>query len=126
MRVWLAEREDDPELVEQTVRFLTENLALDDVRFSRVFADDKRDLAGWGARRIETTLRERGIAPELAREVASGPGESEVDRAVRVLAERGSQVDSDRERGRALGLLARKGYSAEDAYAAIRRLRNAA
>lgn len=122
MRAWLAAREDDPEEVERVIAFLTENLALDDVRFSRAFADDKRDLSGWGAERIERTLRERGIEAALAREVAAAGGESEVERAVRVLEELGASADTDRDRARALGLLARRGYSSEDAYAAIRRL----
>ena len=42
--------------------------------------------------------------------------------AVEVLRERGARADSDRERGRALGLLVRRGYAADDAYAAIRAL----
>ncbi len=126
MRSWLTEREDDPAEVERVVGFLTGNLALDDVRFSHAFASDKRELAGWGAERIETVLRRRGVAGALAREAACGGGETEVERAVRVLEERGSRLGTDRDRSRALGLLARRGYSAEDAYAAIRTLERAA
>lgn len=101
--------------------FLKQNLALDDRRFSHAFADDKRDLSGWGADRIESTLRRRGIHGDLAREAALDGEDDEIDRAVKVLAARGAQVETDRERARALGMLARRGYSAEDAYAAIRR-----
>ena len=50
-----------------------------------------------------------------------GPdAETEVERAVRVLNERGADLSDDRGRQRALGLLARRGYEAEEAYAAIR------
>lgn len=126
MREWLAARSEDPEEVERVVGFLVENLALDDHRFSRAFADDKRDLSGWGAERIERTLRERGVPGGLAREAASAGAETEVERALRVLEERGAGTGTDRERARALGLLARRGYSSDDAYAAIRRLNRAA
>lgn len=122
MRDWLARREEDPAEVDRIVSFLTRNLALDDRRFSHAFAEDKRNLSGWGASRIESTLRQRGIDPDLAREAAAVSSESEVDRAIRLLGERGVTAATDRERGRALGLLARRGYSVDDAYAAIRRV----
>jgi len=122
MRDWLAKREGDPGEVDRIMSFLIRNLALDDRRFSYMFAEDKRDLSGWGASRIESTLRQRGIDPELARAAATESSESEVDRAVRLLGERGVKAETDRERGRALGLLARRGYSVDDAYAAIRRV----
>jgi len=128
MRSWLADREVEPEEIDRVVGFLIENLAIDDARFARAFAADKRELSGWGSERIEETLRARGIPAALAREAIapvpdeSGETESEVDRAVRVLRERSTDLSEDRGRGRALGLLARRGYSADDAYAAIRRL----
>ncbi|MBN8868071.1 MAG: RecX family transcriptional regulator [Solirubrobacterales bacterium] len=121
MRDWLLAREVEPEEVERVVEFLTENLALDDRRFALEFTNDKRDLAGWGRDRIRATLLRRGIDRRLVEEAINAPGaESEVDRAVRLLIERGAQLDDDRGRNRALGLLARRGYDADEAYAAIR------
>lgn len=125
MRIWLSEREQDGDEVERVIDILTDSLALDDVRFSRAFADDKRELAGWGSKRIESVLRSRGVDANLARQAASAGEESEVDRAVRVLEGRSLDLVSDRGRGRALGVLARRGYSPEDAHAAIRILRKA-
>jgi len=122
MRAWLLERAESPEQVEPVIAFLTENLALDDVRFSYAFASDKRDLAGWGGERIERTLRDRGVEPDLARQAASAEAELEIERAVKLLRERGAATDTDLERSRALGLLARRGYSSDNAYAAVRRL----
>lgn len=124
MRRWLADREVEPDEIERVVGFLIENLAIDDARFATAFTNDKRELAGWGNDRIEQTLRERGVRSDLIRAaIATGDDESEVDRAARVLTERGADLSDDRGRQRALGMLARRGYGLEDAYAAIRRLR---
>ena len=126
MRQWLADREVEPEEIERVVGFLTENLALDDRAFATAFANDKRDLAGWGRDRIREVLLRRGVARDLVEEALVGDGESEVERAVRVLDEKGADLGDDRGRQRALGLLARRGYDAEEAYAAIRIARRAA
>lgn len=123
MRQWLADREVEPEEIDRVVDFLIENLAIDDARFADAYTADKRQLAGWGSERIEQKLLSRGIAPALARAaIAREEEESEVERAVRVLRERGADLTDDRGKQRALGLLARRGYSLEDAYAAIRRV----
>ncbi|MCB8915112.1 MAG: regulatory protein RecX [Thermoleophilales bacterium] len=126
MRDWLAEREVEPDEIESIIACLTENLALDDRRFALAYAHDKRELSGWGKDRIREVLLKRGVDRELVDEALAGTGgsdggvESEVERAVRVLNERGADLSDDRGRQRALGLLARRGYEAEEAYAAIR------
>ncbi len=124
MRQWLAEREAGPEESERVMSYLVENLAVDDERFAIGYVEDKRRLSGWGNERIESALYGRGVPPHLISAALSRGGEqSEVDRATDVLLERGSELESDRGRQRALGLLARRGFCAEDAYAAIRRAR---
>jgi regulatory protein len=126
MRQWLAEREVEPEEIERVIDFLIENLALDDRRFAFAYTSDKRELSGWGRDRIRETLLRRGIDRFLIEEalnqpaVVGGEEETEVDRAVRVLNQKGADLSDDRGRQRALGLLARRGYDAEEAYAAIR------
>lgn len=127
MRAWLGEREIEPDEIDRVVGFLIENEALNDRKFATEYTADKREIAGWGQTRIRETLRKRGMPDELIREaLAQGSGESEVDRAVRTLEERGADLSDDRGRSRALGLLSRRGYSAEEAYAAIRRNDSAA
>jgi len=122
MREWLARREVEPEEVERVICYLVENLAIDDRRFAVGYVEDKRRLSGWGNDRIESALWSRGVPRGLiAAALGRDDGESEVDRATRVLLERGSRLDDDRGRQRALSLLARRGFCAEDAYAAIRR-----
>lgn len=122
MREWLVEREAEPEEADRVMACLVENLAIDDKRFANGYAEDKRRLAGWGRGRIESALIKRGVPRHLiAGALAGDEDESEVDRATRVLLGKASELATDRGRQRALGLLARRGFSAEDAYAAIRR-----
>ena len=121
MREWLQAREVDFEEEERVISFLKENLALGDRAFAIAFVNDRRQLAGWGRDRIRSVLLRRGVSRDLIDEALAGDGEeSEVDRAVRVLVEKGANLEDDRGRQRALGLLARRGYEAEEAYAAIR------
>jgi regulatory protein len=102
---------------------LVESGALDDERFARRFAEDKRELAGWGPERISDALRARGIDPAAAEDAAMEEGhEAQLARALGLLRSRAVRVDSEGERARALGLLARRGFPLQLAYAAIREL----
>lgn len=120
---WLVEKGAAPEEVEAIVERLTSLQLLDDERFAVLYTEDKRNLAGWGSERIERTLIERGIPSEVARQAVSDGTDEDVERAISVLVERGSDLEDERDRQRALGLLARRGYSSVDSYEAIRRLR---
>jgi regulatory protein len=125
---WLSERGFEPEPIGAVLERLVDSGALDDARFARVFAEDKRALAGWGSERIRGDLEARGVAPSLI-EAALGPAshENEVERATELVAERGDPLTSDAARGRALAFLVRRGYGSEVAYDAVRRAeRNAA
>lgn len=127
MRTWLEAREIEPDEIDRVVEFLIENEALNDRKFAIEFTSDKREISGWGRTRIRETLRKRGIPDDLIREaLARDSGETEVDRAAHMLEERGADLSDDRGRSRALSLLSRRGYSAEEAYAAIRRNDSAA
>jgi regulatory protein len=112
-----------PEAVRATIDELTELGYLDDARYARVFAEDKRNLEEWGSERIERTLRERGIDCGLvaAALAASEGGESEQDRALALARRRFPAASTDpRERERVLGMLIRKGYDSELAYDVVR------
>ena len=127
MRAWLDDREIEPDEIDRVVNFLIENEALNDRKFAIEFTSDKREISGWGQTRIRETLRKRGMPEGLIQEaLARDSGETEVDRAARILEERGADLSDDRGKNRALGLLSRRGYSAEEAYAAIRRKDSAA
>lgn len=102
---------------------LAEEGALDDERFARRYAEDKRDLRGWGPDRITAALRDRGVAEELiAAAVAAEDAEALAERAVTLLERSGADAADQRSRDRALALLARRGYPVEVAYDAVRAL----
>ncbi len=96
---------------------------IDDERFATQYAEDKRRLSGWGSERIERSLIERGIPSQLASAAAGAAAHLEIERAEALVSERFADLDDERERQRALGLLARRGFSSDNAYEAIRRAR---
>jgi regulatory protein len=121
LRGWLAERGVEEAEREEVLLRLTEAGAVDDERFARRYAEDKRELAGWGPERIERALEARGVAREHTDAALAGYDEAEqLRRAVALLAERALGCDSDAERDRALRLLVRRGYSLELGYEAVR------
>lgn len=96
---------------------------LDDGRYARTFAEDRRNLDAWGAKRIERRLIELGVDREhVAAALAEHGGRDELEAALALLRRRfGDDVPSgERERERALGVLVRKGYELELAYDAVR------
>jgi regulatory protein len=96
---------------------------LDDARYARAFAEDRRNLDGWGAERIERRLLELGVdRAHIAAAIGEREPGDELQAALELLRRRfGDSVpQSDRERERALGMLARKGYELELAYEAVR------
>jgi regulatory protein len=94
-----------------------------------LFAQDKRELAGWGSERIRSGLIARGIDRELVDEALGDAGAAEetteLERALALLSCRfPSPPHERRERDRALGLLIRRGYDPDlalDALAAYAR-----
>jgi regulatory protein len=112
----------DGATVEEAVRMLAEQGYLDDERFARLYAADKRELEQWGADRIRRGLLAREIDAELIDAALPAPGgESELDRALALLARRFPTPPRERsERDRALGVLLRKGYDSELALDALR------
>ncbi|MGI8660326.1 MAG: regulatory protein RecX [Thermoleophilaceae bacterium] len=94
---------------------------MDDERYARRFAEDKRELERWGVDRIERELARRGIEPELiAATLSAYDRDDELAAAVALLAERHPPGEGDRERDRAWRMLVRKGYEPEVAYDAVR------
>jgi regulatory protein len=121
MRARLERAGIDPPDVEQAIAVLIEQGYLDDARFARLFAQDKRELDQWGSDRIRQALRGHGVSSELIDEaLGAQAGESEIERALAVLRRRfPSPLEDRRERERALGMLLRKGYDSDLALDAI-------
>jgi regulatory protein len=118
---WLRQRGVPEDEAEQTLAQLIEAGAVDDARFAARFAEDKRELAGWGSERIRAALLERGVGrADVEAAIGVDVEVTEVERAVALLRDRGTELGDERGRSRALGLLARRGYGSEVAYEAIR------
>jgi regulatory protein len=114
--------------MEDTIDELLRLGQLDDARFARLFAQDRRELDGWGHERIARRLRELGIEGELIGETLADEPAAELQRAVELLERRFSRGPADasdggsaRFRERAFGVLVRKGYERELAADAVRR-----
>lgn len=121
IHAWLLERGTAEEVADEAVAELIEIGELDDERFAYAFAQDKRDLAGWGGQRIEAALIERGIGLDLAERAGAEPHEAELGRATRLVLARGEDLSEEVGRARVLSYLTRRGYAYELAYDAIRR-----
>jgi len=94
---------------------------LDDARFAQRFADDKRELRGWGPERIREALVQRGVDSVTATAAAAVEDPAEqASRAAGLLALRPDPVVDESSRGRALAYLARRGYDYDVAYEAVR------
>ena len=123
LRGILAGKRVAPGEADAVVAELIEGGFVDDARFARDFAGDRRRLDAWGAERIERRLRALGVAPEHVAAALGAQGhEDELEAALALLRRRVPTVPATpRERDRALGMLVRKGYELELAYDALRR-----
>jgi regulatory protein len=123
IRQVLADKRVEPELCEHVVRELTEQGYLDDARYARLFAEDRRRLDGWGRERIERRLVTLGVASEsIAAALDVREPEDELEAAMEHLRRRAPEpARTPAERDRQLRLLLRRGYAAELAYTAVRR-----
>lgn len=101
---------------------------LDDARYARTFAEDRRNIDNWGSERIERRLLELGVGRErVAAAIGERDGTAELESALDLLRRRLHSVPAtERERARALGMLVRKGYELELAYDAVRAFGGAA
>ncbi|HVE68245.1 MAG TPA: RecX family transcriptional regulator [Solirubrobacteraceae bacterium] len=124
VRRHLEARGVDPATAGSALAELERQGYVDDARYARRFAEDRRTLDSWGTERIEQRLLSVGVAPEIVVvAVSTQPPEAELDAAVELLRRRFPEPpEDDRARNRALGLLVRRGYDLELAHDAIRAL----
>jgi regulatory protein len=122
LRARLERKHVPPEAIDDAVAELEETGFLDDARYARQFAEDKRELDQWGSERIARDLHRRGIAPHLIEQfVTTRSRDSELRTAVLLLEQRHPTApQDDRERDRAWQMLVRRGYSPEIGYDAIK------
>lgn len=122
MRRHLEGKRVEPDLIDEAVAELLEQGYLDDARYARRFAEDRRSLDAWGADRIEQRLLSVGVdRADIAAALAAQDGAGELEAAVELLRRKVRVPPADdRARERALGMLARKGYELDVAYDAVR------
>jgi regulatory protein len=121
LALWLKHRGFAMDEIEAALRRLFETEVLDDERFARGYAQDKRELAGWGPERIREALLERGVPIDTVEEVlATDSHGDQLDRAREILIRRARPLGDNADRQRALEYLARRGYDYEIAYEAVR------
>lgn len=109
-------------VIVQALTIVTEQGYVNDERYARLLAEDRRNLDGWGVERIRARLEAAGIERELIETTLAGwDHASELAAAAAVLRRRSPQpATNDRERQRAFGMLIRLGFDSEVAYDAIR------
>lgn len=122
MRRYLEGKRVEPGAIDAALAHLQREGYLDDARFARQFAEDKRLLDDWGGERIERRLLTLGVPVELVRDAVGVRGRDGELEAARDLLQRRFPAlgDDQRERRRAYGVLVRKGYDHELAWDAIR------
>ncbi len=112
-----------PACVEEALAIVIEQGYLNDERYARLLAEDRRALDGWGVERIRERMQRAGIDRSLI-DIALAPFDeaSECRAAVELLRRRFAAPPADaRERQRAFALLIRQGFDSDVAYDAIRR-----
>ncbi len=117
---WLRKRGVMEQDVSATIDELIAIGELDDGRFARRYAEDKRELSGWGPERIQEALRARGISAAEAEAAAQQSSDQQLESAIASLERRSRGLDSEADRASALAYLTRRGFDYELAYEAVR------
>ena len=122
LRKRLARAKLAPAIIDEALAIVAEQGYLNDERYARLLAEDRRNIDGWGAERIRARLEAAGIDRELIDDTLAGCDHaSELAAAAEQLRRRCAQpLTNDRERQRAFGILVRLGFDSEVAYDAIR------
>jgi len=110
------------EAIDAAIATVTQQGHLDDARYARLLAEDRRNIDGWGVERIRARLQAAGIERELIDSVLAGhDAPSELVAAGALLRRRcRGRLRDDRERQRAFAILIRAGYDSDIAYDAVR------
>jgi regulatory protein len=111
-----------PAIIDEALAIVTEQGYLNDERYARLLAEDRRNIDGWGAQRIRARLETAGIDADLIDATLAGWDHSSELAAAAALLERRCPLPlaNDRERQRAFAMLMRLGFDCDVSYEAIR------
>lgn len=121
----LSKRGCEPAEVRGAIAELTRQGFVDDARYAKVFAEDKRRLQGWGARRIRLELGRAGVSREVvdgvfADDEAELDAPSELEAALEALRRKRPDLSDPKVKQRMAGMLARRGIASSTVFAALR------
>ena len=119
----LERKRCSPDEIATVVAEMVEGGWVDDAGYARRFAEDRRNLDGWGAERIERRLRSLGIDRDHVEAAVGARETSDEQQAALALLRRRFPVppEDPRDRNRALGVLVRKGFELELSLDVLRR-----
>jgi regulatory protein len=122
LRARLERSRLDEETIDEALAIVVEQGYLNDERYARLLAEDRRSIDGWGVERIRAKMLGAGIDRALIdAALAAFDDASELEAAVEVLRRRvRTPPSNDRERQRAFTLLVRQGFDSDIVYEAIR------
>ncbi len=124
----LNERDFDPAVIDAVVDDLVRLGYLDDREFARQWAAGRARLRGFGMRRIDQELRDKGVSRDIIREALQTVfGESSEEEIARRETEKRLKVlgrfEPEVRRRRIAGFLERRGFPREIIYGILRSLR---
>lgn len=121
----LAAKECEPAAIDEAIAELKRYDFIDDRRYAKLFAEDKRRLQQWGARRIRMKLGQDGISRDLLDELFADEEEgldapSELEAALELLHRKQPDLTDVKVKSRMAGMLARRGIAGSTVWRALR------
>jgi regulatory protein len=122
---YLRRKKVSPPLIARVIGYCREHHYLDDWQFAQAFVREKINLSQDGLLKIKAALLEKGLAPEIIRQVcaASDEAEQQLRRAVELGQKKLQTLASDpKARTKILRFLQQKGYPLKTALMAVKRI----
>ncbi len=121
----LTAKDCSPAAIDAALEELGRYGFVDDARYAKLFAEDKRRLQGWGERRIRGQLVRDGISREIldglfADGEAALSAPSELEAALELLRRKRPDLSDPKVKSRMAGMLARRGIASPVVFQALR------
>ena len=109
-------------VIDEAIAIVTEQGYLDDARYARLTAEDRRAIDGWGVERIRDRLEAAGVERDVIDEALSRFDSASERAAAEALLRRRCTLPlaDNRQRQRAFGILIQRGFDSDLAYEVVR------